>query len=402
VAKKHKHPEHENHERWVVSYADFMTLLFAVFTALFAMARAELASLKDVGAAISQGFNEQSLISGVKSVLKGQSGSDGMGKNDMTGDGVVGKYRNMTYSPGEVEVLDQVTEVIHQVNQAIQTLFENEETDQAAKPAAATGPEEEPGQGQGKDKANNPVPATEPPPQAIAVMVQERGVKISFDSRLLFQPGTAVLKPESMAMVGRIASRLAPLANTHLIHIEGHTDNQPIASALFPSNWELSTARASAVVRLLVSKYHFPQKNMAAVGYGDSRPLANNATPEGRARNRRVDVVIMNPIQSRTNDPRRQAQFEQPVLEANGERLPDKKPSKPTVEVKIKDPKVSPPAPTSHSKLPNPDQQLVHGEDQTSDGRVRVIYQKLDKPLVPPPPSTKPVGKITDPPPHGH
>ena len=374
MGKKHKHPEHENHERWVVSYADFMTLLFAVFTALFAMAKAELAAMSDVGAAISQGFNEQSLIHGVKSILQGQSGSDGMGKSSKTGDGVIGQYRNMTYKPGEEEVLEEVTETIKKVNEAIRTLFQGEEGEENGGKGAngSGGPEEEPGQG-GPDKSNTPVPKTEPPPRAISVTVQERGVKISFDSRLLFQPGTANLKPESLAMVGRISQRLAPMAKTHLIHIEGHTDSQPMSSVKYPSNWELSAARASSVVRLLIGKYHFDSKNVAAVGYGASRPIATNKTADGRARNRRVDVVIMNKLQTRKGDPKKQRQSEKTIVDADKHTHSH---SKPKAHMHVVDPKKG----HHHSgskKLKNPNEQLVHGEDQTTDGRIRVIYQDL-------------------------
>ena len=107
MGKKKKHPEHENLERWLVSYADFITLLFATFTALYAMAQQDLSKMKDVSKAISQGFHEQSLIHGVKSILnKGGEDSQGSGEGG-SGDGVIGAYKSLTYTPGEVEDVEE-------------------------------------------------------------------------------------------------------------------------------------------------------------------------------------------------------------------------------------------------------------------------------------------------------
>src|SRR5690349_3203056 len=114
MAKKAKHPEHENLERWLVSYADFMTLLFATFTALYALAQTDIAQLKDVSEAIREGFEEQSIMSGIKTVLQGKSppnrNPDPLSSEKGAGDGVIGKYESMTYKPGEVKSIQKLAD----------------------------------------------------------------------------------------------------------------------------------------------------------------------------------------------------------------------------------------------------------------------------------------------------
>ena len=204
MAKKHKHPEHENLERWLVSYADFMTLLFATFTALYAMAQTDAAKLKDISAAIREGFEEQSIMSGIKSVLQGQSppnkNPDPLSQEKGAGPGVVGKFDSMTYQPGEVrstqKLVDDLTSDLKDANHEIKSLT-----------VGAGGNQNEPGgQGQngagGQGQNSKPVEAGPPgteesqaPLRQIEVSVQERGIRISFDSRLLFGPGESTLRP---------------------------------------------------------------------------------------------------------------------------------------------------------------------------------------------------------------
>src|SRR3982750_1935940 len=127
MARKHKHPEHENLERWLVSYADFMTLLFATFTALYAMASTDAAKLKDVGAAIREGFAEQSILSGIKSILEGKSAPsanpDPIASTQGAGAGIMGKFESMTYQPGEVKstqhMVDDLTSDLKEISKAM-------------------------------------------------------------------------------------------------------------------------------------------------------------------------------------------------------------------------------------------------------------------------------------------
>ncbi len=126
---------------------------------------------------------------------------------------------------------------------------------------------------------------------AFSVEATERGVVIHFTDRVLFDTGKAELKPEAVHVLEALAAELKQLP--HAIRVEGHTDNVPIHNPIYPSNWELSTARASRVVRFFIDVGGIDPARLSAVGYGEYRPIATNETPEGRARNRRVDVVLL-------------------------------------------------------------------------------------------------------------
>ena len=130
----------------------------------------------------------------------------------------------------------------------------------------------------------------------VRVIETSRGVTIEINDSILFSPGQALLQPPLIKAMSAIAEVLAP--TEFPITIEGHTDNVPISTVLFPSNWELSTARAASIVRLLAMDGVDPSR-LAAVGYGEFQPVADNATPEGRARNRRVVLVVSRNLEVR-------------------------------------------------------------------------------------------------------
>jgi len=117
-----------------------------------------------------------------------------------------------------------------------------------------------------------------------------RGIAVEINASVLFAPGQAQLQAESIAALEAVAAVLVPTPDA--VQVEGHTDNLPIASTQFPSNWELASARASSVVRLFVATGVSPAR-LTASGYADNRPMEPNDTPEGRARNRRVTLMII-------------------------------------------------------------------------------------------------------------
>lgn len=129
------------------------------------------------------------------------------------------------------------------------------------------------------------------------VKVDREGLKITLQEEgniAFFKSGAADTTSEMDAMIGKLAPTLKKLVKDHDIIVEGHTDNKRISNQYFDSNWELSTARATSVVRLLKNKYGFPAKRLGALGYGQYRPVASNATPAGRAKNRRVVFWVKN------------------------------------------------------------------------------------------------------------
>ena len=127
------------------------------------------------------------------------------------------------------------------------------------------------------------------------VVIDQDGLRLSLEEggqTELFTTGSAELAPELRAVLDKLRPTLNRLQEKHQIIVEGHTDNIPIKTSHFASNWELSTARATSVVRMLVDDYKFAPARLAAIGYGEYRPLAPNDTPEGRARNRRVVFLV--------------------------------------------------------------------------------------------------------------
>ena len=129
----------------------------------------------------------------------------------------------------------------------------------------------------------------------------DRGLIVRMKDSVLFDSGQAELKPAAMAVLDKLAETVKGLPNQ--IRIEGHTDDRPIHTALYPSNWELSTARATNVIRYLIERCGMSPKRLSAAGYGEYRPVADNSTETGRARNRRVDIVLL-PLTFAANEPK--------------------------------------------------------------------------------------------------
>jgi chemotaxis protein MotB len=128
-----------------------------------------------------------------------------------------------------------------------------------------------------------------------------RGLVIEVPEAGSFDVGQADLSREAAAMLARVAGVLAPLANA--VRVEGHTDDTPIRTSRYQSNWELSTARATRVVAFLISEGGVSPARLSAAGYGEFRPRAANGSPSGRARNRRVDLVLLNEATARAEEP---------------------------------------------------------------------------------------------------
>ena len=122
--------------------------------------------------------------------------------------------------------------------------------------------------------------------------ITERGLVIHITESALFDPGEAKLSPAALDLLDLVAGEIMTVPNH--VRVEGHTDTSPIQTARFPSNWELSSARATEVVRYLVNAHGYPPNKISALGYGEFRPIRPNNTPENRAKNRRVDVVVLN------------------------------------------------------------------------------------------------------------
>ncbi|HEY9103905.1 flagellar motor protein MotD [Chitinimonas sp.] len=249
MARKHKPEDHENHERWLVSYADFITLLFAFFVVMYAISQVNEGKYKVLSNSLTVAFN------------KPDASTDALIKNDPNGNNqslIALPYRQRREAA--------------QVQQLVQ--------ERAQQAAAMKDMAVELKQDLAKLIDQGQVRVTE----------SKRGIAIEVNASLLFPVGSATLDAKSAGSLSSIAQKLA--GSDNLIQIEGHTDNVPIASTQFPSNWELSAARAGTVVRLFEAN-GVAAKRLVALGYAENRPVEPNDSAEGRARNRRVTIQIL-------------------------------------------------------------------------------------------------------------
>jgi len=236
VSRKAPEPEApENHERWIVSYADMLTLLFALFVVLYATSDANPQKLQSAHYSIDQAFSI--------GVLQGSNGASPGIELALFAQEAKSEIKS-NHLAGLTETLDGFAE------------------------------------------ANNLE-------GKIQVRSDADSITISLADNLLFDSGSADLKPGSQDVLLVVASALSGLPND--MRIEGHTDDIPVNSPDFATNWELSAARASRVLRFLSEQGQLDAGKLFLAGYADTRPIGDNTTPEGRALNRRADIVILYP-----------------------------------------------------------------------------------------------------------
>lgn len=249
--KKHEE-EHENLERWLVSYADFITLLFAFFVTMYAISRVDEQKL---GSAV------ESLQRALGSLIPIQITQRDAGAFTPTSAPIGKGFINDL----DLRLADKERKAFEKLVTEIQREIEEN----------LTGIEQR----------------KRPPFNQIKYILERRGLVIRVPDSLFFNSGEASIRPEFIPVLNALGKSLERIPN--LIRIEGHTDSVPIQTAKFPSNWELSTARATSVVRYFLANFNFHPKKLSATGFAEFRPIAPNSTPEGRALNRRVDVVIL-------------------------------------------------------------------------------------------------------------
>jgi chemotaxis protein MotB len=249
VARKKKPPEPENHERWLVSYADFITLLFAFFVVMFATSQADKGKAQQVSDSVKRAFEGEKMTQVIAAVLGGTVTDTGKGNAQMRGPGGARKAAEEKKDEKLAELLPSLKILSEALKKEIEA-------------------------------------------GRIQISMQARGLVISFNQAALFPPGEDVISPEAYDGLQKVASAIAKLPNP--VRLEGHTDSTPINTARFHSNWELSAARSIAILELLSSKYGVPRTRLSIAGYADTAPVASNDSEDGRARNRRADIVILN------------------------------------------------------------------------------------------------------------
>lgn len=276
MPRKRRHEEHENLERWLVSYADFITLLFAFFVVMYAISSLNEGKYRVLSDTLTAAF---------KTVPKTMSPVQ-MGREGIPGEPSPFPDENVQQGdPAPVQIMKQNSSRPSTLDLLQRTARDNalgqiaDDFTEALRPLI--------------DQA------------LIKVSRDDLWVEIEINTSILFPSGVAELEDEAVPVLRRIAGILKRYPN--FIQVEGFTDNLPINTLLFPSNWELSAARAASVVHVFMNNGVEPER-MAAVGYGEYRPVATNATAEGRRRNRRVVLVILADAQvRRTLDIRRNA-----------------------------------------------------------------------------------------------
>lgn len=240
MAKKAK-VEKDNAERWLLTYADLMNLLLILFIILFAMSQVDTVKFQQLSQSLSAAFGNGS----PPSVVQGSG----------YGNSLVNFPATMP-SPVIPSTL--------------------EEQQMEALKGEISGMVKEEGL-----TAN------------VSVALQKRGIVITINEKVLFKSGSSDIEKASQDKVVKIGKDILSKIPDKLIRVEGHTDNIPMNSPLFPSNWELSAARATNVLRILVDQSGLDPNTISAVGYGEFRPLVPNTTDANRAKNRRVDIVIL-------------------------------------------------------------------------------------------------------------
>ncbi len=239
MGRKSHEEEHENHERWLVSYADFITLLFAFFTVLYATSQQDSEKLKEF---------EKSI------------------KHYMTTMGFA-RFNEMSASPGAALPTDEMMDL--------------------ALPAGA-------GPGEVQDYLERVLArelTVDQRQKFLAVRHDSVGARMSLAASAVFEKGSAQIQESAIQVLNKIG-RLVKASNRRVI-IEGHTDNQIISTARFPSNWELAAIRATTMLRYLADVHGIEAQRLVAISYGAEKPIAPNDTEENREKNRRVEILIL-------------------------------------------------------------------------------------------------------------
>lgn len=233
-------PEHPpNHERWIISYADFVTLMFALFVAMYAISLKDRNSGKRVSESVRDAVNSGGFTKTIESFLNG---------------------KQQHQSPGLPESAhkDQTG-----IDPSLREPFLRLKQDLKQQIDAG----------------------------AIRLQLEPRGLVISLQEKAFFPSGDDTIYSQAYPSIEQVAKNIAKLSNP--IRLEGHTDSVPIHTARFKNNWELSTARSIALLQLFEERFGLDSSRFAVAGYAQTIPIASNDTEEGRARNRRVEIVIL-------------------------------------------------------------------------------------------------------------
>lgn len=245
MAFRRKRVDRDNHERWLISYADFITLLFAFFVVMYAISSVNEGKYKVLGLSLGNAF-------GNSAPKNAETGTIRLTEQEIYFKSIVDR-RNARLAEQQRKQNERMQALVNTLNQVMATFVKN---------------------GQ------------------MTVSQTNRGVVLDINASTLFAPGDAALASTARKTLDDVAKVL--VEGDQSIEVEGHTDNLPISTSMYPSNWELSSARASSVVRLFIDQGVLA-KRLTAVGSADNHPILSNDTTEGRTRNRRVTITVLTP-----------------------------------------------------------------------------------------------------------
>ncbi|HUS07709.1 MAG TPA: flagellar motor protein MotB [Bryobacteraceae bacterium] len=250
MPRKRQEAEAANHERWLISYADFITLLFAFFVVMFAAGQTDKSKAKEVSDSVKEALEKGNFSRSVFSILGGTLDDKGKGLTQKLGPGGLRSPKKQ----------DEVKETVAELLPSLKRL-----TDDLQREIAA-----------GK----------------VHLSLEGRGLVVSLKEATFFPSGGDTLEPATFESLGKIADVIKTLPNP--VRLEGHTDSIPIANTRFRDNWDLSAARAISTLNLFTRRFGVAPSRLAVAGYADTAPVSPNDDAAGRARNRRVDILILN------------------------------------------------------------------------------------------------------------
>ncbi len=249
MARRAKAKEHENHERWLVSYADFITLLFAFFVVMFASSHADQQKAREVSASVKEAFEKGAMPKALMDMM-GRKRPPSTDK----------KSEAAPQATPDGDAPDAATAAMADLASSLAQL-----SDTLSKEI-----------GEGK----------------VSINMEPRGLVVSLKEAAFFPPAGDRIQDGAMPILSKIADSALKIPNKILL--EGHTDSTPIHNERFRSNWELSAARAIAMLDLFSARFAIPVARLSVAGYADTVAVASNETADGRQKNRRVDVVFLN------------------------------------------------------------------------------------------------------------
>ncbi len=249
-----KDPERVNLERWMISYADFITLLFAFFVVMYAMANQDKAKIKQIVESIERSFTGSS---GRMDLGTGKTVQVFSTPSAQRGHIVA---KQMGYTNAQPAPSPELKEIAERIEDSLE--YQLQTTDMK---------------------------------ELLELVYDERGLVIRLSANAIYSEGQTSVNLKYLPVFNKIFEAIIP--SKRLLRIEGHTDHNPTegrVSDQFETNWELSAVRAAWLVRYLSARYKVPARRVSAAGWADGRPIADNSTAAGRAKNRRVEIVVTN------------------------------------------------------------------------------------------------------------